>query len=191
MMLPELSALPPFFQGRLSNISGVLYYEGKRIPLPGGTYGPDAVVVTDSGGNLITETRATAFNKSWTQIAAQITQRGLDAAKPAASALNIGFTYFSTDIGSGTWYRSNGVTWDVQAAAGGAGATFQAIALSAGALDGSNLIFTWAQTPLQIFWQGQKLVEGAAVNGYTLAGNVSTLTEPPLNTDSLEAYGSY
>lgn len=189
--LPELADLPPFFQGRLSNVLGVLYYENRRIPLPGGTYAGDAVVVTDVDGNLITEARANAFNKTYLQLATEMNQRGLDAAKPMASAANVGYFYFSTDISGGTLYRSNGVTWDVEATAGGGGLTFQTVALSAGAIDGANMVFTWAQPPLMIFWQGQKLVLNALINGYTLAGNVSTHTEAPGSGEALEAYASY
>lgn len=191
MDLPELSQIPPFFEGKLSNVLGVLYYGNRPVPMPGAPMGADAVVVTDSAGSLITETRKTAFNKSYLELATEMNQRGLDAAKPMASAANVGYFYFSTDVSGGTLYRSNGVSWDVEGLAVGGGLTFQSVSLSAGSINGSNTVFTWSQPPLMIFWQGQKLVQGASVNGYTLAGNISTHTEPPETGDALEAYASF
>jgi hypothetical protein len=43
--------------------------------------------------------------------AGSLLMKGLDAAKPAASASNAGALYFSTDINGGTWYRSDGSSW--------------------------------------------------------------------------------
>lgn len=40
--------------------------------------------------------------------------RGLDAAKPTATAFNVGFLYYSTDVNGGTLYRANGSGWDVE-----------------------------------------------------------------------------
>src|SRR5687768_1960986 len=49
-----------------------------------------------------------------------IIQRGTTAAKPAATAVDVGTLYFDTDLDA--LYRSNGTTWDsVEAAAGAAG----------------------------------------------------------------------
>lgn len=68
---------------------------------------------------------------------------------------------------------------------------FKKITLTSGAINGINTVFVWAQTPLFIMWQGQKLTKDAAVNGYTLSGTTSTGTEAPMTGDSYEAYGVY
>lgn len=62
--------------------------------------------------------------------------------------------------------------------------------LTSGAIDGSNTSFDFDKPPLQVFWNGQKLIEGASVNGYTLSGITITVTEPPLTGDTIEAYGN-
>ena len=67
----------------------------------------------------------------------------------------------------------------------------QQIDLESGDIDGNNKEFVWEHPPMFVFWQGQKLTEGAAVNGYTLLGSTTTLTEAPQDGDHLEAYGYY
>lgn len=76
---------------------------------------------------------------------------------------------------------------------GGRTLSLKKIALVSGAVNGSNTVFVWAHVPLQIFWQGQKLIENAGVNGYALSGGslTSTHTEAPEAGDSVEAYGVY
>lgn len=44
--------------------------------------------------------------------ASGINGRGLNAARPAAAAVNAGYRYFSTDVSGGTLYRSNGTIWE-------------------------------------------------------------------------------
>lgn len=68
------------------------------------------------------------------------------------------------------------------------GVSFQFITLSSGAIDGVNNIFTWANQPLQVFYNGQLLEEGV---GYTRVGNITTLTLIPFTGESLTAYGNY
>lgn len=74
---------------------------------------------------------------------------------------------------------------------GGRTLSMKAITLNSGSIDGSNKDFVFAQVPLQVFWQGQKLVKDASVNGYTLSGTTVTMTEAPETGDHVEAYGVY
>jgi hypothetical protein len=67
---------------------------------------------------------------------------------------------------------------------------FSQLTLVSGAINGINTVFRWSSEPLQIFWQGQKLVHNALVNGYTLSGTDSTHTEAPMTGDNVEAYGN-
>lgn len=69
----------------------------------------------------------------------------------------------------------------------------KAIELVSGDIDGANKEFDFAQVPLQVFWQGQKLVKDASVNGYSLSngGLKVTMTEAPEVGDHVEAYGVY
>jgi hypothetical protein len=67
----------------------------------------------------------------------------------------------------------------------------QPITLVSGELDGNNTGFEWEHRPMFVFWNGQKLVEDAAVNGYTLSGFTTQLTEAPEAGDHLEAYGYF
>ena len=69
--------------------------------------------------------------------------------------------------------------------------SMKAITLNSGSINGSNTVFVFAQVPLQVFWQGQKLVKDASVNGYTLSGTTVTMTEAPMTGDHVEAYGVY
>lgn len=70
----------------------------------------------------------------------------------------------------------------------GGNGTLEDNALTAGAIDGVNDAFTWDKAPIQLFWNGQLLREGV---GYTIAGNITTLTTPPDIGDSLWSYANY
>jgi len=68
---------------------------------------------------------------------------------------------------------------------------FKKLTLVSGAINGSNKVFVWNYAPIQVFWQNSKLVEGAASNGYTLAGVTTTFTDAPFTGESVEAYGNF
>lgn len=48
-----------------------------------------------------------------------VNARGVLASRPAAAAANEGYNYFATDSGTGTLYRSNGSSWDINSGSGG------------------------------------------------------------------------
>ena len=69
--------------------------------------------------------------------------------------------------------------------------TFKKCGLSSGVINGVNKVFVFDNPPVQVFWNGQKLVENRLTNGYTLSVNTITMTEAPETGDDVEAYSNY
>ena len=69
--------------------------------------------------------------------------------------------------------------------------TFKKCGLVSGTIDGTNTVFVFDNPPIQVFWNGQKLVQNRVTNGYTLSVNTITMTEAPMTGDDIEAYGNY
>ena len=69
--------------------------------------------------------------------------------------------------------------------------TFKKCGLVSGTIDGTNTVYVFDNPPMQVFWNGQKLVQGRVTNGYTLSVNTITMTEAPMTGDDVEAYGNY
>ena len=192
MIIKNQQALPQWEIDQLSNLDGVPYWEKRPIltRATDATWGPDKTVETDGSSNLIAVLKQNGYNKTYSELGTNINLIGLDSGKPAAAAANEGILYFSTDINGGTLYRSNGATWD-QITSGLTSSAFQALTITSGAIDGVNTVYVWNHPPLQVYWQGQKLVENAAINGYTLAGSTTTHTEAPGTGEAVEAYGTF
>lgn len=80
---------------------------------------------------------------------------------------------------------------DFAAAVLAAQKTFKKCGLVSGTIDGTNTVFVFDNPPIQVFWNGQKLVQNRVTNGYTLSVNTITMTEAPMTGDDVEAYGNY
>ena len=80
---------------------------------------------------------------------------------------------------------------DFAAAVLAAQKTFKKCGLVSGTIDGTNTVFVFDNPPVQVFWNGQKLVQNRVTNGYTLSINTITLTEAPMTGDDVEAYSNY
>ena len=65
--------------------------------------------------------------------------------------------------------------------------TYKLITLTSGAIDGSNMVFTFASAPVQVVYNGNIVSE----SNYTLVGTTVTLNFAPFTGESLTAYGNY
>lgn len=178
MKLPALTDLNPgLYDSTIWNKNGSLYWGSIKLALPGaGGLTNDTNVEVGNSGELISVAKKNGFNLYLYQIASAINLRGLDAGKPVASSNNEGYFYFSTDIGGGTLYRSNGAAWDTESTGGGSPAVSNET--PGGAMDGINTVFTTAGTftagSLEVFYRGTILrngtdfTEAGGLNGFTL-----------------------
>lgn len=103
---------------------------------------------------------------SWTAILG----RDILANRPAAGATNSGYLYFATDVAGGTWYQSDGATWN----ANSIGLTTITTVARGGTGVGSLTGFVFGN--------------GASAMTAVLA-NLTAVVDPTVNEDSGDGYG--
>ena len=97
------------------------------------------------------------------------------------------------DVVNNLVYTCNGRTWVKVNGGGSGGPNFADGEVPLGAIDGSNITYTWANTPnpqasLILVWNGLVLQQGI---GYTQSGPQSTFASAPSPGDDIVGWYRY